>query len=314
MTGRGLLTTGHCSRASDRSSLAPRPTIAGVRRRCRAPSWVQHCSPGQRAICYEMLRFPVFSTPFQAVLPPSGLRILAESRRVHPLSGTPDKCVAPTSTWPLVSPPHAPPRRGQRGQIVRKPSPAGYCHPPTTGLTKTERGPISTIGLSLFSMSPNRAIPSGRSNFSFPHAAAQPSRKWPPTFWHQGTVGGPFRHHNTNGLDLIGIVAFPVLQRACHSPSILIRSCLWRRLEGMWISPFVSVMRHRAALSGRDERLGGFQRVNISGTDRSAKCSTPSAVSRVAQKRHGAPILSVRPRFFRDQPEPFRRRVTRYTL
>jgi hypothetical protein len=56
-----------------------------------------------------------------------------------------------------------------------RPFPAGYCYPPTAGLAKIERGPISTIGLSLyFSMSPNRAIRSDRSNFSSPHAAAQP--------------------------------------------------------------------------------------------------------------------------------------------
>jgi hypothetical protein len=33
---------------SRHSPLATRPTIVGVRRRCRAPSWVQHCSPGRR--------------------------------------------------------------------------------------------------------------------------------------------------------------------------------------------------------------------------------------------------------------------------
>jgi len=42
----------------------------------------------------------------------------------------------------------------QRGQVVRRLFPAGYCHPPTTELAKTERGPISTSGLSIFSMSP----------------------------------------------------------------------------------------------------------------------------------------------------------------
>ena len=37
----------------------------------------------------------------------------------------------------------------QRGQIVRKPSPAGYCQTPTAELGKTERDPISTIGPSI---------------------------------------------------------------------------------------------------------------------------------------------------------------------
>ena len=41
-------------------------------------------------------------------------------------------------------------------------------------LAKTEQGPISTSGASIFSMSPNRAIPSDKSNFSSPHAAPQP--------------------------------------------------------------------------------------------------------------------------------------------
>jgi len=43
-----------------------------------------------------------------------------------------------------------------------------------TGLTKTERGPISTTGLSLFSMSPNRATVSDKANFFSPLAAALP--------------------------------------------------------------------------------------------------------------------------------------------
>src|SRR5271157_3951300 len=50
-----------------------------------------------------------------------------------------------------------------------------------TQLTKTERGPTSTSGPSIFSMSPNRAIASGKSNFSSPLAAARPLtiRSWP---------------------------------------------------------------------------------------------------------------------------------------
>ena len=51
--------------------------------------------------------------------------------------------------WPLITilPSHAPrPRRDQRGQVVRKPFPAGYCLTPTADLAKTERGPISTSG------------------------------------------------------------------------------------------------------------------------------------------------------------------------
>src|SRR5208282_1884991 len=62
----------------------------------------------------------------------------------------------------------------------------------TAELAKTERGPTSTISLSLFSMSPKQAIRSDRSNFSTPHAAqpwaegathflAQRKGGWPPT-------------------------------------------------------------------------------------------------------------------------------------
>jgi hypothetical protein len=48
-------------------------------------------------------------------------------------------------------------------------------------VSKTERDPISTSGPSIFSMSPNRAIPAGKSNFSSPLAAAQPLTilSWP---------------------------------------------------------------------------------------------------------------------------------------
>jgi len=66
----------------------------------------------------------------------------------------------PTSTWTLFSlpTPHALRRPDQRGQVVRRRFPAGYCHPPTAELTNTERDPISTSGPSKFSMSPNQAI------------------------------------------------------------------------------------------------------------------------------------------------------------
>ena len=46
--------------------------------------------------------------------------------------------------------------------------------PPTAELSKTERDPISMSGPSIFSMSPNRAIPSDKSNFSSPLAAPEP--------------------------------------------------------------------------------------------------------------------------------------------
>ena len=45
---------------------------------------------------------------------------------------------------PRRHPPH------QRGQVVRRSSPAGYCLTPTADLSKTERGPISTNDSSIF--------------------------------------------------------------------------------------------------------------------------------------------------------------------
>jgi len=54
---------------------------------------------------------------------------------------------SPTCTWPLFSrpTPHAPRSTPhQRGQVVRGPSPAGYCQTPTADLSKSRRGPIST--------------------------------------------------------------------------------------------------------------------------------------------------------------------------
>jgi len=58
---------------------------------------------------------------------------------------------SPTSTWTMFSlpTPHALRRPEQRGQVVSRPSPAGYCHLPTAGLAKTKRSPISTIGPSM---------------------------------------------------------------------------------------------------------------------------------------------------------------------
>src|SRR5208282_4587911 len=40
-------------------------------------------------------------------------------------------------------------RPDQRGQVVRRPSPAGDCLRPTAELTRTERSPISTSGPSI---------------------------------------------------------------------------------------------------------------------------------------------------------------------
>src|SRR5271157_1249816 len=103
----------------------------------------------------------LFSTPFRGVLPRSGPQISAESGSGHPLSGTRETWLGwhLTSTWPLFSRSTPPAPRSthhasrstphQRGQVVRRPFPAGYCHSPTAELTKTERDRISTSGPSL---------------------------------------------------------------------------------------------------------------------------------------------------------------------
>jgi len=78
--------------------------------------------------------------------------------------------------WPLATVLSLPPH--QRGQVVRRLFPAGYCHPPTTELPKTERDPILTSGPSIFSMTPkfsmlaNQAISSDKSLRFSPIAAA----------------------------------------------------------------------------------------------------------------------------------------------
>jgi len=53
--------------------------IVRIHGRCRAPNWVQHLPSGKSLTCYEMLRFPVFSTPCRGVLPPSDQQIIAEA-------------------------------------------------------------------------------------------------------------------------------------------------------------------------------------------------------------------------------------------
>ncbi len=68
-----------------------------------------------------------------------------------------------------------------------------------------------------------------------------------------------------------GIDAIPVLQAGLALLDLQTFIPLVRR-DGMWISPLLLVTRHRATLSGTDGRLGGFQRVKISGTEHCAKC------------------------------------------
>ena len=112
-----------------------------------------------------------FSTPFRGVLPPSGPQIIAESGMGYPLLGTRETWLAPNVHLATVLPPHAP-RRNQRGQVVRRPFPAGYCLTPTAELAKTERGPISTSGAPISVCHRNRRFV--RINQSVPPLAAAP--------------------------------------------------------------------------------------------------------------------------------------------
>jgi len=114
-----------------------------------------------------------FSTPFQGVLPLSGLRILTESGRVHPLSGTPGNVVrpfrlrhAPRSKPPA---PHAPHPHAPRRHPLRLAG-SGRTQPPRWLLPATDRrnsndrtGPDRDEQPLYFNMSPNQAIPEGKS-------------------------------------------------------------------------------------------------------------------------------------------------------
>ncbi len=90
---------------------------------------------------------------------------------------------APPSPWPLFSrlPPHTAVRRHQRGQVMSRPFPAGYCLMPTPELGKSQRGPISTSDPSTLSMSPNQVIFTDKTICSPPLAAAHPLTvlSWP---------------------------------------------------------------------------------------------------------------------------------------
>jgi len=109
-----------------------------------------------------------FSTPFRGVLAPSGLQISAEGGRASRslVPGKPGW--APMSTWPLFShpTPHAPrptPHTPPAGSGRARTLPPWYCLTPTAELPKTERGPISTSGPSICSMSQNQAIRADKS-------------------------------------------------------------------------------------------------------------------------------------------------------
>jgi hypothetical protein len=131
--------------------------------------------------------FPLKS-PFRPLFGAFCPQISAESGSGHPPSRTRETWLATNVHLATVLPPHAPRptphaprptphasrRRAQRGSDRAQTLPRWLLPSTDRRIDKDRRGPISMIGLSLFSMSPNRAILSDRSNFSSPHAAAQP--------------------------------------------------------------------------------------------------------------------------------------------
>ena len=112
---------------------------------------------------------------------------------MHPLSGTPDKSVAPTSTWPLVSRPklHDARTSGFRPGTDLPPLATAIRRPridrDRAGPDLDDRPPL------LFSMSPNRATASGKSNFSGLSPVGAPGR----------VAGGHFRRGNCPGLLMV---------------------------------------------------------------------------------------------------------------
>ncbi len=125
--------TDRCSRATDHWPLFSRPAPHAAGRElalffCPIPPWfVLSCNLSRTNARAIWLCFGAFLAPPVPTL------------RIH---------------WPLATvlvllttilPSHAP-RRDQRGQVMRRPSPTGYCLTPTVDLSKTEQGPISTNG------------------------------------------------------------------------------------------------------------------------------------------------------------------------
>ena len=115
--------------------------------------------------------------PFSGRFTPIRPTIRAASGRGYSRLGTRSTWVLhrlPGHCSPASRPP--PPSVGtSRGQAMSRPFPAGYCLMPTPELGKSERSPISMIGLSLlFSMAPNRAILTAKTIRLSSLAAARP--------------------------------------------------------------------------------------------------------------------------------------------
>ena len=93
----------------------------------------------------------LFDRFFGAFYPYPANKSALRCGRDHPPSGIRETWLAPNVHLATVLLPHAPRSTpDQRGQDMRRPSPAGYYLTPTPELAKTERDPISTSGSSIF--------------------------------------------------------------------------------------------------------------------------------------------------------------------
>src|SRR5271165_4837518 len=176
--------TDHYSLATRFTSHVPRPTIVGVRRRCRAPNWVQHAPPGRRQ--YAMKSY--IRAHFRAFYPhPAHKSALRAEVAAHFLAPG-KRGWSPLAT---VLPSHAP-RSASHAvtsgvRSCADPSPAGYCLTPTAELPRILRGPITPTGPPLYSMSPdgrflriNQSVLSARRRPTVDHSlvAGGAQRQW----------------------------------------------------------------------------------------------------------------------------------------
>jgi len=113
-------------------------------------------------------------------------------RKRPPTVSHPGNVSGPNVHLATVLPPHALRRRDQRVQVVRRPSPAGYCLTPTADLSKSEQGPIATRGSTISVCHQTGRLV--RTNRSF-SSHSLPHNRWP--FWH-GSITG---HCNPWGRD-----------------------------------------------------------------------------------------------------------------
>ena len=98
----------------------------------------------------------------------------------------------------------------------------------TTELAKTERGLISMSGSSIFSMSPNQAIPAHKSIRSFPLAAAHPLTvlSCPEALHASGSRRACQMHIGRNACSRVALPDFPEFAQAVRY-GVLASGKLW---------------------------------------------------------------------------------------